>query len=352
MTADAAPPSDVVADTLLAMSEGRAVARIAGETLPPGLAHLAHGAFGAALAKAVDYAQRSVSPRTEKAYSDNWDIFRNWCAGHSVPYLPAPPAVVAAYLAERSATLGRSGLRLVIAAIAYHHRRAGLLWVSGDPVITTVLRGILRNQKRPVRPATALTSTELRKMLLEFEDDISGIRDRALLLIGFAGALRRSELVALDREDVRFTPDGLVLRIRSSKADQEGVGEDVGIARGLRRETCPVRALEAWLTRGKIEYGAVFRRLTAGGTVEGRLTGNGVWKILKRRAAAVELSVEDGERLSPHGLRAGFITEAYLHGALDEHVGHHARQKSLNTTRNYRRRAKTVAASPTKLLDL
>ena len=343
---------DPVSDSVSATPARWAVARIAGAALPPALAHLADGAFGAALAKAVDYAQHSVSPRTEKTYADTWDAFRNWCGGHGVPYLPAPPAVVAAYLAERSGTLGRSGLRLVIAAIAYHHRRAGLPWVSGDPVITTVLRGILRNQKRPVRPAAALTSAELRKMLIEFEDDISGIRDRALLLIGFAGALRRSELVALDREDVRFTNDGLVLRIRSSKADQEGAGEDVGIAHGSRRETCPVRALEAWLIRGKIEYGAVFRRLTAGGSVEGRLTGNGVWKILKRRAAAVELSVEDGERLSPHGLRAGFITEAYLHGALDEQAAAHARHKSVNTSRQYRRRAKTVAASPTKLLDL
>ena len=86
MSADAVPPPDAVADPLSAMSEGRALARIAGETLPPGLAHLAHGAFGEALAKAVDYAQRSVSPRTEKAYADTWDIFRNWCAGHGAPY--------------------------------------------------------------------------------------------------------------------------------------------------------------------------------------------------------------------------------------------------------------------------
>lgn len=328
------------------------VRRIAGEALPPELAHLADGPFGEALGKAVDFAQRSVSPRTEKLYTDDWATFRSWCAGHSAPYLPAPPAVVAAYLAERSATRGRSGLRLILAAVAHHHRRAGHLWASGDPVIASVMRGILREQKRPVRPAAALTSAELRRMLAGFGDDLAGVRDRALLLVGFAGALRRSELVALDREDIRFTEDGLVLRIRASKVDQEGEGADVGIACGSQPGICPARALEAWLRRARIEYGPVFRRLTVSGTIEGRLTGNGMWKILRRRADGAGLTVDAAERLSPHGLRAGFITEAYLHGALDEQAGAHARQKSLNTTRSYRRRAKTVAASPTKLLDL
>lgn len=310
------------------------------------------GAFGEALGKAIDYAQVSVSPRTARQYEVDWNTFRTWCSGHGAPHLPAPPAVVAAYLAERSATRGRSGLRLILAAISHHHRRAGHLWTSGDPVIASVMRGILREQKRPVRPAAALTSTELRQLLAGCGDDLAGLRDRALLLVGFAGALRRSELVALDHEDVRFTKDGLVLRIRSSKADQEGQGADVGIARGSRPGTCPVRAMEEWLRRARITYGPVFRRLTAAGTVEGRLTGSGVWWILRARARKAGLEVDPAERLSPHGLRAGFITEAYLNGALDEQAGAHARQKNLDTTRGYRRRAKVVAASPTKLLDL
>ena len=144
----------------------------------------------------------------------------------------------------------------------------------------------------------------------------------------------------------------MVLRLHRSKGDQEGEGADVVIARGAHPETCPVRAMEAWLRRSGIEYGAVFRRITAAGTIETRLTGNGVWKILRRRAAAAGLTVDATERLSPHGLRAGFITEAYLHGALDEQVQAHARQKSIATTRRYRQRAKVVAASPARLLDL
>jgi len=336
--------------------------RLAGEALPPELAHLATGALGDALTKAIDYAQRALAPATEKIYTDDWRAFRAWCDTHAAPALPAPPAIVAAYLAERAATLGRSGLRLILAAIAYHHRRAGLLWTSRDPVIATVMRGILRAQQRPERPAAALTSTELRHVLAAIGDEaltglagaarLAALRDRALLLTGLAGALRRSELVALDVEDVRFRTEAMVLRLHRSKADQEGQGADVVIPRGAHLATCPVRAVEAWLRRSGIEYGAVFRRITASGTIEARLTGNGVWRILRRRAATAGLTVDASERLSPHGLRAGFITEAYLHGALDEQVQAHARQTSIATTRRYRKRAKVVAASPARLLDL
>lgn len=341
------PDAPAVAGTLMAASR-----QLAAKSLPPELAHLAEGPLGEALDKAVDFAHQALAPATEQVYAVLWADFAMWCRDHGAPALPAVPAIVAAYLAERSSTLGRSRLRMVLAAIAYRHRRSGHLWIARDPVITSVMKGILRRQKKPVRPAAALTSEELRQMLAAFGDELADARDRALLLTGFAGALRRSELVALDRDDIRFISDGMVLRIRSSKADQEGEGADVGIIRGSGSETCPVRAMETWLRRAAISYGAVFRRIRSGGRLDDRLTGDGVWKILRRRAAAVELKVDDGERLSPHGLRAGCITEAYLNGALDEQAGHHARQKSLNTTRGYRRRAKTIAASPTRLLNL
>jgi integrase len=332
--------------------------RIAGEALPAELAHLARGPMAAALARAVDFAQASVAPRTQQLYAATWQAFGDWCDRHKTPSLPASPVIVAAYLAERQDRLGRSGLRLVLAAIAYHHRRAGVLWSAADPVITTVMRGILRTQKRPVRPAAALTSTEIKKLLASCEGGhigraaLPGLRDRALLLICFAGGLRRSELVALDHEDLSFSQEGLTLRIRHSKSDQEGQGAEVRIVRGLYGTTCPVRALEIWLQRSGIAYGAVFPRMTAAGTIETRLTGNGVWQILRRRAKQAGLEVPEAERLSPHGMRAGFITEAYLNGALDEQVMAHARQKDVNTARRYRRRAKTVAASPTRFLDL
>jgi integrase len=189
-------------------------------------------------------------------------------------------------------------------------------------------------------------------MLRTCGDDLASLRDRTLLLAGFAGGLRRSELVPLDVEDIRYTRHGMVLRIRSSKVDQDGQGADVGISQGTRPDTCPVQAMRTWLKRSGIKYGAVFVAVNAASRKERRLQASGFWRILKSRAALAGIAVPEGERLSPHGLRAGFITEAYLHGALDEQVMHHARQKTITTTRGYRQRAKVVLESPTKLLDL
>lgn len=355
-----------MAETRLAVIEREASERAARrlmaqarEALPPELAYLAEGLMAEAIVKAVEFSRHSVSETTEKIYADDWTAFRAWCAERKAPALPAHPVVVASYLSERSEKMGRSGLRLILAAIAFYHRRSGHLWTSADPMISTVMRSILRQQQRPIRPAAALASDEIIKLLRVCapkkkgaEPSLADLRDRALLLTCFAGGLRRSELVALDVEDLKITHDGIKLKIRRSKADQEGEGAIVLIGSGSRPETCPVAAMRAWLKAGAITYGPVFRRLTAAGTIEGRLTGNGVWRVLRRRAAQAELTVEDGERLSPHGMRAGYITEAYLNGALDEQVMAHARQKSIETTRRYRNRAKTVAASPTKLLNL
>ena len=331
---------------------GEPVRHMAGAVLPPSVADLAAGPLAEALDRAIKLARASVSARTEQAYADCWFHFSAWCERHGVSHLPAEPAIVGAYLASRAESVGKSSLRVSLAALAYYHRRSGKPWASNHPIIASVMKGILRQQRRPVRPAAALTSTEIKAMLRTCGDDLASLRDRALLLTGFAGGLRRSELVALDVEDIRITKDGMVLRIRASKVDQDGQGADVGIARGTHPDTCPVQAMRTWLKRSGIKYGAVFVAVNAAGRKERRLQANGFWRILKSRAALAGIAVPEGERLSPHGLRAGFITEAYLHGALDEQVMHHARQKTIATTRGYRQRAKVVLASPTKLLDL
>ena len=150
----------------------------------------------------------------------------------------------------------------------------------------------------------------------------------------------------------------MVIHIPRSKGDQEGKGADVTLPRmrgtepGVASETCPVRALERWLTRARIRRGPVFRAVTAHATIEGRLTPDGVRKILLRRAAQAKLTVHPSERLSPHGLRAGLITEAYLAGAPDEQVMQHTRHADLSTMRGYRRRARITADNPARLLDL
>lgn len=353
MPAGKSGDGDVLLPDASAAEHAARLARLlGGQSVPADILRLLAGPVGRAVAEAADYAARALSGATLAAHAADWAHFCAWCRAGGVSPMPAEPVIVAGYLASLAPALKRSSLKRRLAAIAHHHRISGHPWIPGHPALRATLRGILGEHGVASRPAAALTSAEVKGLLDHCGTDVAGLRDRALFLLGFAGALRRSELVAIDREHLRFTEHGLALRLPRSKTDQEGEGATLGIPRYGERDTCPVRALEAWLRRAGIAYGPVFRKVSAAGRLKTRLTADGVWKILRRRAALAGLAVHASERLSPHGLRAGFITEAYLRGALDEQVMHHARHKDVNTTRGYRRRAKLLAESPAKLLDL
>lgn len=303
--------------------------------------------------EAARYAAESLSPATRRAYRADWADFSAWCALHGQPALPAAPEAIAAYLASLASTHGRSALRRRLSAIGQAHALAGYPWNPGHPAIRHTLRGILRRHGAPARQAAALTTAEIRRLVAGCDRGLAGTRDRALLLLGYAGALRRSELVAIEREHVSVTAEGLRLLLPRSKGDQDGQGASLGITRGTRVETCPVRALEAWLQASDCRYGPVFRKVDRWGTVETRaLTPEAVGHILKKRAEAAGLSVGSLERLSAHGLRAGFVTEAYKAGARDEQIMAHTRHRDLKTMRGYVRRAKLLTESPVKLLGL
>ncbi len=327
--------------------------------VPEALLAALDGPLGGAVATAAAYAGGALCEATKRAYQRDWSHFADWCRQQQVDpaALPIHPVLAAAYLASMAATLGRSALNGRLAAIAYEHRRRGLAWNAGHPAIRETLQGVGRRHGKPVRPAAALTSVEIRRLLATCRDDLAGLRDQALLLVGFAGALRRSELVAIDHAHLRFEAGGVTIRIPRSKGDQEGEGADVTLPRmrdaaGTVSGTCPVRALERWLAKARIRRGAVFRGVTAGGRLGDRLSTDGVRHILLSRAKLAELTVHASERLSPHGLRAGFITEAYLAAAPDEAVMAHTRHLDHSTMRGYRRRARVTADNPARLLDL
>ena len=222
---------------------------VAGAIVPAaGAAGAPANAFAAAaVAAARAYAADALAPATLRAYAADWRHFCGWCAEAGCAPLPAPPTAVAAYLASLAGLYSRAALDRRLAAIGQQHRLRGLAWAAGDPAIRTTLQGIARQHGSRRRQAAALTSTELKKLVAVCGGDTAGLRDRALLLVGFAGALRRSELVGIDREHLRFTEAGLRILLPSSKTDQAGKGVELGLSRGKRRETCPVRALEAWL---------------------------------------------------------------------------------------------------------
>jgi integrase len=325
-----------------------------GGDVSPELLTLVDGPLADALSKAADYVGKSIAPGTVATYRGDWSDFAQWARGNGVDptVLPIHPVVVAAWLAMMAPAMGASALRRRVAAIAWHHRSLGHTWQAGHAAIRQTLSGIGREHHRPVRPAAALISTDVKRLIAVCPNDLAGLRDRALFLVGLAGAFRRSELVGIDVAHLRFETESLIVRIPRSKTDQAGQGADVALPRMRGTETCPVRALEAWLRRARIRRGPVFRRITAAGTIEGRLTGDGVYKILRVRAGAAKLTVAATERLSPHGLRAGMITEATLNGALDEQIMPHSRHKDASSMRGYRRRARIVVDNPARLLDL
>ena len=187
----------------------------------------------------------------------------------------------------------------------------------------------------------------LRRLVATCADDNTGRRDRAMLLIGFAGALRRSELVGLLAEDAATTPTGLQIRIRRSKGDQEGQGTVLGLARGTVEQTCPVRALAAWQAVARRRAGPLFRKVDAGGRIGDRaLHPDAVRRVLARRAARAGLEPVLLERLSPHGLRSGFITEAHAMGVREEEIRRHARHADPRTTRGYIEMLELVTDTP------
>ena len=183
----------------------------------------------AALAAAMDFADQALSPATLRAYHAAWQHFCRWSEEAGWPALPADPETVAAYLASLSATHTTSTLVQRLAALSRAHRLAGLPWPVAHPAIRNTLRGIQRKYGRPTKQAGALMTDELTRLVATCEATLVGQRDRALLLLGYAGALRRSELVAVEREHVQLTHDGLRLLIPRAKGDKTGKGVSLGL---------------------------------------------------------------------------------------------------------------------------
>jgi integrase len=168
-------------------------------------------------------------------------------------------------------------------------------------------------------------------MLSRAPDTLIGLRDRALLLVGFAGAFRRSELVALDVEDLEFTEDGMKVLIRRSKTDQEGAGQAVGIARGVN--LCPVAALKAWLAAAGITSGPIFRPVNRHGRVQDRrLTDQVVALVVKRYAEAAGM---DSRKYAGHSLRVGLVTSAAMNNVPEYVIQKQTRHKSTDMLRRY-----------------
>ena len=289
------------------------------------------------LAEAETYIRRARAGNTVKAYRSDWTSFEAFCRGRELASLPAAAATVAAYAVESARRLKAKTIERRLSAISQAHQIAGHASPVEDKIVRTVMAGIRRVKGTAQQGKEPLSGELLRDMFQNAPNDLRSIRDRALLLVGFAGAFRRSELVELRYQDVRFTDEGLIVTIPKSKTDQEGEGQTVGIPYGSHLESCPVRALQTWLDKSNIPHGYLF---TAIGRWGREATGKPICdhqlaRIIKRLAAGAGL---DPQSFSGHSLRSGLATSAAEGGASERAIMDQTRHRSLKQVRKYIRR--------------
>ena len=322
----------------------------------------------AALAEtAKNYARAARASNTQRAYDADWRHFSSWLRRQGLPLSPPDPQTVGLYLAACADGAGRGTERSSVATlerrlsgICWHYRQLGEPLDSRDRHISTVLAGIRRRHGRPPTQKAAIFADELLAMLATLDLDLRGLRDRAILALGFAGALRRSEIVGLDcgpdqTEDgagwVEIQEAGALLTINGKTGWRE-----VEIGRGSRPETCPVALLETWTRLGRIADGPVFRPIARknGGVSSERLTDKHVARLVQRCAmrAGIRGDLTEGERkraFGGHSLRAGLASSAQIEEAhVQKHLGH----ASAEMTRRYQRKRDRFKVNLTKAAGL
>ncbi|WP_243961085.1 site-specific integrase [Methylobacterium sp. J-001] len=273
---------------------------------------------------------------TQRAYLSDAGQFATWCTEHGFDPMPATPLVVLEFLSHE-ATRGSKASTIArrLAAIRYAHKLAGERDPTDDEGLREGLRGIRREIGTRPKQKAAATADILAALLMRTPDTLTGQRDRALLALGFAGAFRRSELVALDVADLVQDPDGLRVLVRRSKTDQEGQGVEKAIPHG--RFIRPVALVREWLDAARITDGPVFRPVNKAGRVEARRLGvKTVERVMKHYCAAAGL---DASTFGAHSLRAGYITTAAERGADLARIMDQSGHRDPRTVVGYIRRA-------------
>ena len=283
------------------------------------------------------FARAAVADNTRRAYRSDWKGFVEWCSSRSFQAAPAAGQTVARYLAD----LGESGYAATTitrkaTAIARAHKTAGEPDPTNTEIVGTILRGIRRElgvEPDGARPARVEDVRAMADWIGQsYGPESLAARDRAVILLGFAGAFRRSELVGLDVEDLERVDQGIVVRIGSSKGDQEGEG----MAKGIPQSTpkwCPVEAVEEWKDIGGRTEGPLFVRMDRwGNTYDDRLSDRAVARIVKKAAEGIG---RDPDGFSAHSLRAGFATSAAEAGKPERAIMKQTGHRSLETVRGY-----------------
>jgi integrase len=324
------------------------------------------GSLDRLVATARDYAGQAAAENTNKAYRKDWAHFTSWCRRRGTDPLPPSPELIGLYIANCAApdtktpALSVSTIERRLSGLAWHYQQRGFALNRKDRHISTVLAGIRRKHARPPVQKEAVLAEDIVAMIATLSYDLRGLRDRAILLIGYAGGLRRSEIVSLDhgREDtsdssgwVQIDDDGAVLFLRGKTGWRE-----VEIGRGSSNQTCPVHALEQWLHFAKIDFGPLFLRTTRDNkrALDARLSDKHVARLIKQTVlnAGIRSGLPEKERLalfSGHSLRAGLASSADVDERyIQKQLGH----ASAEMTRRYQRRRDRFRVNLTKAAGL
>ena len=334
-------------------------------------AHVAgSGALDRLVNAAREYASAAASNNTLKAYAKDWAQFARWCRMRGADPLPPSPELVGLYIADLAAPQGQGATKPPALSVASIERRlSGLGWGYAqrglrldrkDRHIATVLAGIRRKHARPPVQKEAILADDICAMVATLPHDLRGLRDRAILLIGFAGGLRRSEIVSLDRHKddtmdsggwIDILEGGALITLRGKTGWRE-----VEIGRGSSEQTCPVHALEQWLHFGRIGFGPVFVAVSRNGlkATDERLSDKHVARLIKScaREAGLRPDLPETERVrlfSGHSLRAGLASSAEVDERyVQKQLGH----ASAEMTRRYQRRRDRFRVNLTKAAGL
>jgi len=303
----------------------------------------------------VKFIESSRANSTKKAYRADWQRFEAWTEKQEVDCLPASGSTVANYISYL-ADLGRapSTISRVLSSISQAHKLADLASPTGSPEVVNVNKGIRRKKGVAQRRAKPLILADLKRVCAKIRPSFLGKRDKSLILLGWAAALRRSELVALDLEDIDFVDEGLILQIRFSKTDQEGEGYKIGVPFAKDPLFCPVLKLKEWIGVAEIESGPVFFAIGTPGKkwhaqidAPRRLSAAMVNTIIKRR---LKMAGMNSAGYSGHSLRAGFVTSAAGVNIPENDIKTQTRHRSTAILRTYIRRGNIFENHPLSIL--
>ncbi len=300
-----------------------------------------------------EYALKADALNTQRAYTFDWKHFLSWCAKRNNIPLPCVSNELASYLKFCAQTLELkvSTIERRLYAISEAHQRNGYPSPTTEWVVRNTMRRLKREYGSPAHGKKPILVDDLKKMISACDTNkLSGLRDRAILLVGFSGAFRRGELVSLDVEDLSKTDEGIVILIRGGKTDQKHEGRKIGIPFGRDPLTCPVKALCEWLEASRIYSGSIFRPMNKFGRPRSdRLSGAAVAEIVKKYCVLIG---KKSLNFSGHSLRAGFATSAAMAGASERSIQKQTGHASLIVLRRYIREAEIFRENAFRSLDL